>query len=265
MLKAIALLGAVGLGGIFGLDRLEQAMIYPFDTARALPPAGLHEAWFESGGQQLVLWVAPPREGKPVILYFHGNAGNLANRSGRFVRFVERGYGVVAMGYRGSSGSGGRPSETALSFDAARLFTRIDDYAGAAPVILYGESLGTGVVVAVLERAAAQPAAVILEAPYTSIADVALARDPRLEPLVARMKNRWDSMARAAALSPPLLVLHGDRDALIPMAQGRQLFAAAPSQDKQFVAVRGAGHNDLWRSDTLPRLWAFIDSRGVSR
>jgi fermentation-respiration switch protein FrsA (DUF1100 family) len=265
MLKAVALLGAVALGGLFGLDRLEQSLVYPFDPARAVPPEGLREVMFESGGQALVLWVARPEAGKPVILYFHGNAGNLAARAGRFQRFLERGYGVVAMGYRGSSGSSGRPTEEALSFDAARLFARIADHAGAAPVVIYGESLGTGVAVAVLARGAREPAAVVLEAPFASVTDVALAGDPRLAPLVKRMKNRWDSLSRADALRAPLLVIHGTRDTLIPIEMGRALFAAAPATDKRFLAVKGAGHNDLWRSDTLPELWAFIDSRGVSR
>jgi hypothetical protein len=222
----------------------------------------LREEIFESGGQRLVLWVGAARPGKPVVLYFQGNAGNLAARAGRFRLMQEHGYGLVALGYRGASGSEGTPGETALVFDAARLWRRIGDYAGAAPVVIYGESLGTGVALAAMAETGKQPAGMVLEAPYSSIKAVALASDPRLAPLVARMKNNWDSLARVGALTAPLLVIHGTEDALIPIEMGRQVFAAAPSVAKEFIAVKGGHHTDLWRSDVLPRLWRFIDAAG---
>ncbi|WP_137700172.1 alpha/beta hydrolase [Marimonas lutisalis] len=263
MLKVVSLLAAVALGGWLAIDRIEQDMVFGFDGTRVAPAAAgerrLREVIFPSGGHNLILWVAAPKPGKPVILYFHGNAGNLALRSGRFRRFLDRGYGVVAMGYRGSSGSGGRPSEVALIFDARRLFARINDYAGNAPVVIYGESLGTGVAVGMLADSRKMPAGVILEAPFTSIRDVALSAYPEMESLVDRMRAKFDSLSKAGALRAPLLVLHGDRDAVIPISQGRQLFAAAPARIKTFLTVPGGGHTDLWRSDTLPVMWRFID------
>lgn len=263
MLKALAILGAMTLGGLLAFDRIEQEMVFPFDGTRVAPAAAgeprLREVMFESGGHDLILWVAPPDAGRPVILYFHGNAGNLALRRGRFGRFLDRGYGVVAMAYRGSSGSEGRPNEAALIHDARRLFQRIGEYAGAAPVVVYGESLGSAVVVGMLDESRRRPAGVVLEAPFTSVRDVALAAYPEMEPLIDRLRVRFDSLVKAPALRAPLLVLHGTRDQVIPMSQGRRLFAAAPAPDKTFMAVPGAGHADLWRSDTLPVLWRFID------
>ena len=265
MLKLLSLLTVIGLGGLFLFDRIERAAVYPFDPTPADPEAlGLKLAAqeFESGGQTLVLWVARPAPGKPAILYFHGNAGNLAARAGRFQRFLDRGYGLVALAYRGSSGSTGTPSETALAYDAKRLFARIDTYAGSAPVVIYGESLGSAVALAAIEQSGRQPAALVLEAPFTTLRAVALHAQPELEPLVDRMKSQWNSLARIAALSAPLLILHGREDELIPIEQGRQLFAAAPSKSKRLREIKGGHHTDLWRSDVLPDLWRFIDTNG---
>jgi alpha-beta hydrolase superfamily lysophospholipase len=262
MFKLATVLVVVALGGIFAFDRLERELVYPFDGTMVDPAKiglSLRAEKFESGGQTLVLWRAQPAPGKPVILYFHGNAGNLAARAGRFQRFTARGYGVVAMAYRGSSGSSGTPSEKALAFDAGRLFSRLDSYAGDAPVVIYGESLGSAVALAAVERADRQPAAMVLEAPFTSVRNVALNAYPQLEPLIERMKSDWNSLARIKALSAPLLILHGNEDALIPIAQGRQLFAAARSEPKRLRVVKGGHHTDLWRSDVLPDLWRFID------
>lgn len=260
-------------GGVLVVSQLEQRMLYPFDSKR-VPPAkvGLSNVTaktFETEGAKLVTWVAAPEKGKPVILYFHGNAGNLAARAGRFRRFTERGYGLVAMAYRGSSGSSGTPSEKAITADVRALYRSLERVLKTdAPRVLYGESLGTGVAVVGImssvvrdaDKGAGPPAAVILEAPYTSIVDVALNMSPELAPLAKHLTSKWDSLAVAKHLDVPLLVVHGTKDDLIPIEQGRQIYAAAPSSQKQFLAVKGAGHTDLWRSDMLPKLWRFIDA-----
>ncbi|SLN64613.1 Alpha/beta hydrolase family protein [Roseovarius litorisediminis] len=264
----LSLLLAILTGGLFAnLNRIEVQAVYPFDKKRQSPSSAgapaLHERIVKTNGQSLILWTAAPKPGQPTILYFHGNAGNLANRAGRFQRFQARGYGVIAPAYRGSSGSSGKPSEPALSRDAQHIYRHLDRLIpGLTPsqTVIYGESLGTGVALKLLAKpGTAQPAAVVLEAPYTSLPDVVRHTYPQLEPLIPRMKNIWNSLDHARALSVPLLVLHGTDDALIPINQGRQVFTAAPSQAKRFLAVKGAGHTDIWRSDVLPALWHFID------
>ncbi|MDQ7069465.1 MAG: alpha/beta hydrolase [Rhodobacterales bacterium] len=264
LLIVMALLTA-GLAALLG--PIERAMLYPFDTTRISPAdAGvprLTEVRFTSDTQTLILWTAPPKPGKPVILYFHGNAGNLANRAGRFRHFLDRGYGLVAPAYRGSSGSTGTPAEADLTADAAAILAALPDFIpDLTPenVILYGESLGTGIAIQLATTTAAKSiAGVILEAPYTSIPDVTRTLYPLLVPVLRAMTNTWESLARAPALTQPLLILHGDQDRLIPIEQGRQIFAAAPSLNKQFIAVQGATHTTIWRSDVLPEIWAFID------
>ncbi len=251
----------------------ERWVLYPFDATEIAPSdAGLPTVKairFQNDGETLLAWIAPPKPGKPVIFYLHGNAGNLAARAGRFRRFLARDYGLFAPAYRGSSGSSGSPNEAALTWDAEVALHRLfDEMPALEPwrVVLYGESLGTAVALSLLaspalhpEKGHGPPGGVILEAPFTSIPDLAEHHYPGTRALAARLDSTWPSLARAADLQAPLLVLHGSEDALIPMEMGRQIASAAPSRNKSFLPAAGAGHTDLWRTDTLPRLWRFID------
>jgi len=268
MIKLLLVIALLGDGLLFGLGKLERNAVYPFDPTRIAPArmglSNVTEVQLRSRAQRLIIWVAPPRIGKPTILYFHGNAGNLANRAGRFARFTNRGYGVIAPAYRGSSGSTGRPSEAALTRDAALVWRKMGQLIpGLTPqeTVIYGESLGTGVALKLLAQPSnAQPAAVVLEAPFTSLPEVVQNTYPQLDPLIEHMKNIWNSRSHASALRAPLLVLHGTDDDLIPVDMGRQIFAIAPSKIKRFLPVPGAGHTDIWRSDVMSEIWAFIDS-----
>jgi len=269
MLRLALFLPVLAIGGLFGFDRFEAQAVYPFDTTRQSPAdAGvpkLQERLYEANGQSLIIWTARPQVGQPTILYFHGNAGNLANRAGRFQLFLNRGYGLIAPAYRGSSGSSGRPTEQALTLDARHIYNHLDQIIPSltpANTVIYGESLGTGVALKLLASTdTEQPAAVILEAPYTSLPAVVRHLYPQLKPLTPKMKNIWNSLENITRLTAPLLILHGTDDSLIPIQQGRQVFTAAPSQIKHFVAVKGAGHSNTWRADTLPKLWHFIDQK----
>ena len=175
---------------------------------------------------------------------------------------------MIAPAYRGSSGSTGTPSEKALTRDAAHIYGNLGKLVrGLTPAatVIYGESLGSGIALKlVAQHNTEQPLAIVLEAPFSSLSDVVRHTNPQLEPLVGRMESTWNSREHAAALTAPLLVLHGTDDPLIPIAQGRQVLETAASAAKIFHAVRGAGHNDIWRSDTLPVLWRFIDTHSQS-
>lgn len=252
---------------LFGMLRMfEQFNVYPLDPTEVSPTnAGvprMQAVHFTSNDETLVLWVAKPKPDKPVILYFHGNAGNLANRAPRFAEFEKRGFGVVAMAYRGSSGSTGKPSQKAILMDAINVYKALPDLVGDAPVILYGESLGTGVAVLTAdspELKGTPPAAIVLESPYTSLTDVTRHVYPVLTPLLFIMKNKWRSIRHIGALDIPLLVLHGTDDPLIPIEMGRKLFDTSPARDKTFFAVQGAGHNNVWQPDAKEALYAFLD------
>lgn len=262
LVRVIVVLLVLGLGTVVLGNMAERWVIYPFTPTEVTPDSvGLPQIEarrIEVNGESLVVWTAPPKRGRPVVLYFHGNAGNLANRKARFRRFLDRGYGLVAPAYRGSSGSSGTPSEEALIADAIALYSALDLKDQA--VAIYGESLGTAVSIALVEALATPPQAVILEAPFTSIPALAEHHYPGTGSLAEKIDNTWSSLDRTGALTMPLLILHGTQDDLIPIEMGRQIFAAAPSREKDFHVVKGAGHTDLWRASTRSRLWRFIDA-----
>lgn len=247
-------------------DAIERAMIYPFDDRRVAPAAAGVPDMQEVARAGLVVWETDANPGQPVIFYLHGNAGNLAGRAGRFSRFMAQGFGVIAPAYPGSSGSDGRPSQDAITKAIRDIWRGLPDRLGRdARVVIYGESLGTGVAMQLLGSAVTRPekglvpAGMILEAPFTSVRDVARHLYPGTGPLLDHLTQEWNSMAWADTLTMPLLVVHGQTDRMIPPEQGRALYEAAATGDKTFLLVPGAGHNDLWRSDTLPRFWHFIN------
>ncbi|GAB2178238.1 alpha/beta hydrolase [Dongia sp. agr-C8] len=178
----------------------------------------------------------------PTVLFFHGNAGDIGNHL-PFAKFlIDAGYGLLALEYRGYGGNPGSPSERGLVEDgrAAYAFLNTQGIPDSS-IVLFGESLGTGVAV---QLAAEHPVkAVILRSPYTSIAEVAAIQLPYLG---ARwlVRDRFDSLAKIGLNKAPLFVFHGSDDTLIPIALGRALFAAA-SEPKTWLTIDGAGHNDV--------------------
>ena len=153
----------------------QRSMMYFPETVHTTPAAaGLPQAeevtLTTSDGEHIIAWHVPPRDGKPVILYFHGNGGALRYRVERFTRLITDGIGIVAVEYRGYGGSSGSPSERGLIADAEAGYAFAAARYPAQQIVLWGESLGSGVAVAL---AAEKPVGrVILEAPFTSAAAV---------------------------------------------------------------------------------------------
>jgi fermentation-respiration switch protein FrsA (DUF1100 family) len=254
--KRLLVLAVVVSAVVVGLRLVERAVIYPFTPLRADPSAGLTEHEVPTiDGERLVVWSAPPAEARATVLYFHGNAGNLAGRSGRFEAFLSRGLGVVAAGYRGSSGSTGWSSETALTADALTLRAVLPDLVGDGPLVCYGESLGSAVATQLAAEGGCD--GLVLEAPFTSISDMgqALYGVPNLD-LVAR--SHWRTIDAIRTVEVPLMVLHGTEDALVPYAQGLAVFDAAASADKTLVPLEGGGHANLWQAPVTGPLFRFL-------
>jgi fermentation-respiration switch protein FrsA (DUF1100 family) len=178
----------------------------------------------------------------PTVLFFHGNAGDIGNHL-PFAKFlIEAGYGLLAVEYRGYGGNPGKPREAGLIEDgrAAFAFLKAQGVPDSS-VVLYGESLGTGIAVAL---AAEHPVrALMLRSPYTSIADVAALQLPYI-PARWLVRDRFDSMARIGGNKAPLFIFHGANDTLIPLALGRELFEAA-NEPKTWLTIAGVGHNDV--------------------
>lgn len=249
------------LGVLATLYVRQREMMYPRDPVRAdIAVAGLVAAEETSvttaDGERLVAWVVPPRPGKPVVLYFHGNAGNLG-RTGRIERFrglTEGGTGLFAVSYRGYGGSTGMPSEEGLLQDARAAYGAAAARFGAGKLIGYGESLGTGVV---LKLAAEVPfQAIVLEAPYRSTLSVAQGLYPYL-PLSLVMKDQFRSDEIIGRVRAPLLFLHGERDQVIPFAQGLQLYELA-SAPKRFLRFPAGRHSDLPSYGSIGEITRFL-------
>ena len=248
VLKWLLIVASVGyLGGLVVLFFAQRSMVFPIpQTARTSPAAaGFPEAeehiLTTADSEKVIVWHVPARPGHPVVLYFHGNGDFLAGFFGRFRQIIADGTGVVALSYRGYAGSSGQPSEWGLSQDAAAAYAFTTARYSAEKIVAWGFSLGTGVAVTL---AAEQPVGkLILEAPYTSLADVAASLFP-IFPVRLVMKDQFRSDERIARVSAPLLIMHGARDATIPIMFGERLFARA-HEPKQFVRFPEGDHNNL--------------------
>lgn len=186
----------------------------------------------QANGDSNVIWSSLPAPGQPSILYFHSNGGALQHRASRFSLLQSQGWGIYAMSYRGYSGSTGSPSEAANVADAIAAYDALHKMGTAADdIVIYGESIGTGVAVQV---AAARPVgALVLESPYSSVADVAAGRFWYL-PVRALIRDPYLSTFHVARVTAPILMLHGAEDRIIPVAYARKL-AAAIAGPKRYI------------------------------
>ena len=263
VLKWLAMVVAIGyLGGLTVLYFKQRSMLFPIPPVARIAPAvaGLPEAeehvLTTADGEKVIVWHVPAKSGHAVILYFPGNADFLAGRVSRFKRMISDGTGLVALSYRGYAGSSGQPSERGLLQDAAAAYAFTAERYQAERIVVWGFSLGTGVAVAL---AAGQPVGkLILEAPYTSTADVA-ASLLRIVPVSLLMKDQFHSDQRIVRVSAPLLVMHGDSDPAIPISFGERLFALA-HEPKQFVRFPGGGHDNLDDYGAIETARQFINA-----
>lgn len=219
---------------------VQRQLLYLPDREQPRPGLGLSEVTLETAdGLQLLAWYAA---GNPTVVYFHGNGGNIGYREERYRRLIAAGLGLLAVEYRGYGGNEGRPSEKGFYADARAALDFLDREGVAAGArVLYGESLGSAVAVKV---ASERPVgALVLEAPMTSVAELAQFHYPMF-PARWLVRDRFDSLARIAAVGAPVLVLHGELDRVVPVEFGRRLYEAA-KEPKEMRVFEGAGHEDL--------------------
>src|SRR6266581_6356398 len=220
-LKWLVVVAAVGyLGGLVTAFLMQRTILFPIpQTIRTAPDAaGFPEAeehiLTTADGERVIVWHVPAKPGHQVVIYFPGNGDFLAGLVGRFRGVTSDGTGLVALSYRGYAGSSGAPSERGLLWDAAAAYAFAAARYSADRIVLWGFSLGSGVAVAL---ASEQPVGkLILEAPYTSIADVAASVFP-IFPIRLVMRDTFRSDQRIGRVSAPLLFMHGARDATIPI------------------------------------------------
>ena len=246
-LKWFMIYALLGYGALVALLYFSQRAIQYFpERLRTAPAAaGLPQAQEivldTADGEHVIAWHVPPRGNKPVVLYFHGNGGSLRMRVGRFRDLTADGTGLVALSYRGYAGSSGAPTEAGLMRDALAAYAFTTARYPAERIVLWGESLGSGVAIGL---AAEMPVGyLVLQSPFTSAVDVGMQRY-WFVPVRFLMKDQLRSDLRIGKVTAPVLVLHGDRDDIVPIAMGERLYGLI-NTPKRFVRFAGVGHNDL--------------------
>jgi pimeloyl-ACP methyl ester carboxylesterase len=239
----------VVFAGRFVISSFVRSALYPSPGVRvpSPPPAPLEELALELDGKLLSAWRLPAKTAAaPSVLLLHGNGENLETLrwSGLYERFAELGAEVVALDYPGYGRSAGTPSEASIAKATQRAWRELVERAGSErPRFIAGWSLGAA---AAAQLAAAEPESVdglILLSPWSRLADVAALHFPAwlVGPLLT---DRYDTLGATREIRCPALVVHGADDELIPVEQGRRVFAAL-SEPKAWLEVSGAGHNDL--------------------
>jgi fermentation-respiration switch protein FrsA (DUF1100 family) len=223
LLKALVV-GLVAFGGLVALMYFAQrSLMYFPERGRTTPaaagtPSAQEVVLDTADGEKVIAWHVPARDGKPLFLYFHGNGGSLRYRTARYRALTATGHGLVALSYRGYGGSSGSPSETGLIADAEAAYRFALTHAPAERIVLYGESLGGGVAVA-------------LAAPQ--------------------------KVGAVSAVKAPLLVLHGARDTIVPIGLGERLFALA-NEPKRMLRFAEGGHLDLEQFGATNAVLKFV-------
>jgi uncharacterized protein len=197
----------------------------------------------DDGEQLHGWWVGARTTPQGHLLLCHGNAGNVGDRVTHAALLSAAGFDVLLFDYRGYGRSGGSPSETGTYHDARAALRRMLEEPGVEParVFYLGESLGGAVALELaLER---PPAGLVLVSAFTGIRDMARLHYPRIP--AALVPDAYPTLRRIGALRAPLLVLHGDRDEIVPASQGRALFEAAPGP-KRIRLFAGLGHSEMF-------------------
>lgn len=243
----------------------QRRLLY-FPDARRIAPAAVglptvsEHVLAAPDGATTIAWWARAKPGQPTLVYYHGNAAGLADREPRMTLAMAEGWGMLMMSYRGFSGGKGSPTEVDNVADAVRALDWLE--AQGVPrreVILYGESLGSGVATQV---AVARPGVrgLVLDAPYTSMVEVGQRHYPYL-PVTWALRDRYETRRFIGRVTAPVLILHGARDAVVPVAMGRELMQLA-NEPKHYIEFPNGGHLDLFigGNNGFPRLKAWIDA-----
>jgi len=265
VLTVLGVIAALYAAAVLGVYALQGRLVFPVVLLRTEPAeVGVGDMAVVTvrtrDGLDLLGWHKPPADpAKPTVLMFHGNGETLATSAPMARDLIDAGYGVYLAEYRGYGGNPGTPNEAGLYEDGRAAMDFLE--ARGARIVLHGYSLGSGVAVQLATERRVE--AVILKAPYTSIADVGARLFPFL-PVRWLTRDRFDSLAKIARVTVPLLIYHGTRDGVIPNDQFDRLFAAA-NQPKRLVALNDADHVNPWSMGGAAAVLGFLRDLEASR
>lgn len=247
------------LGMLWGLEN--RLLYFPAGVGDWTEPQDLRadDVWLEAAdGTRIHAWWCPNPGSDGAILYAHGNGGNLSHRT-RIYRELQReqDLSVMAFDYEGYGKSGGKPSEAGCYAAADAAYEWLTKTKGIPPerIVLFGESLGGGVVVDLASRKPCR--AVVLFSTFSSVPEVAKAKFPFF-PVQTLMSNRFDSLHKIQNIHRPVFMSHGDADDLIPLKFAQRLFDAAPGP-KQMLIDPGRGHVLSLRPEFHAALREFLN------
>ncbi len=247
-LSVVAMMAVVYGGLVAGSYAIQRKLIYFPDRSRP-DPAKFDAAHFEEivvrteDELDLLSWYVPPaHEDAPVLVYLHGNSGHIGPRAPKLTPYLEAGFGALLVGYRGYGGNPGDPTEEGLYRDGDAAIAWLKERGfDLESLVLYGESLGTGVAAELATRHAAR--ALILEAPFTSLPDAGAHAYPFL-PVKQLTWDQFDTLGKIGRIAMPVMVLHGEADRVVPPHMGRAVFEAAP-QPKHSHFIPDFGHEEM--------------------
>jgi len=231
------------------LDRFVESQIFFPDPFLICTPSqemlDYEDVWFNTtDGVRLHGWMVPAASSPALMLFCHGNAGNVSHRVDNLRRLHDIGLNVFIFDYRGYGQSGGRITEAGFYLDAEAAYTEARQYAMTRnlKLVIFGRSLGGTAAVHLGARFACS--GLILESAFTHMAAMARVHFPFPVP-GGLLRHKFNALEKIGGVTAPVLFFHGDVDTTVPIELGRELFEATKAP-KEFVTLPGAGHNDTY-------------------
>ena len=233
---------AVVCAAVFAVQR--RLLYFPSHEDAAGVGTAEFRPWRDAASSELLGYVREATSGAPrrVVVVFHGNGGEAIHRAW-YGELVDRGATTMVLAeYPGYGARPGEPTEATIRASARALLTAVRARWSGVPIVVLGESLGSGVASDVASVEALE--ALVLVTPFSSAVDVGQNAYPFL-PVSLLMQDRYDSIQALRKVTTPLWIAHGTRDETVPLALAQRLFDAYAGPQKRFLLVAGAGHNDV--------------------
>ena len=245
-MRFVAVIISVYVLFIVALFVMQRTLIYFPDKSRPEPVQGAEIVKVTAQDkQELESWYFVPKDKtKPVILFFHGNAGHYGHRLYKVRDYIAAGYGVLLAEYRGYGGNSGDISEQGFYNDGRAYISWLLSDKGVASeqIVIYGESIGSGTAVQMASEY--DVAGLVLEVPFSSLLEIASQQYPFI-PVKYLLKDHFMNIEKIKQIKAPLLVMHGQKDRVIPFSSAKKLFETA-NKPKKFIEFPQANHNNIY-------------------